>query len=222
MCYYMVAPQGEKTKVAPSLGAPELANPTCLPEEMLAKYHFVFLIRHPRRSIPSYFRCTVPPLRDVTGFDSFMPSEAGYLELRRLFSFLVERGIVDKDNLVVVDADALLDDPKGTVAEFCGRVGLQYSDDMLQWTDEDREYAEIQFQKWAGFHDDALSSSSLKARTHAHVRFCCVLADGLLMANPRSRRLSSLRIRTGRKSTAKRRRSKSGTASMPISRITST
>jgi hypothetical protein len=63
-----------------------------LPASLLGTFHFTFLIRHPRRAVPSYFRCTVPPLDAVTGFTHFMPSEAGYVELRRLFEYLLARG----------------------------------------------------------------------------------------------------------------------------------
>jgi len=67
---------------------PEPKNPTVIPEAILRKFHFAFLIRHPRNSIPSFYRCTIPPLEDATGFHDFMPNEAGYTELRRLFEFL--------------------------------------------------------------------------------------------------------------------------------------
>lgn len=66
----------------------EPGNPTVIPEAVLRKFHFTFLIRHPRHSVPSYYRCTIPPLVEQTGFHDFMPSEMGYSELRRLFDFL--------------------------------------------------------------------------------------------------------------------------------------
>ncbi len=116
MAYYLVPPHGKPAAIAPSLariergvgtsapytngtGAahkapypyhtmPEANNPTVIPEETLKRFHFTFLIRHPRSSIPSYYRCTVPPLDKVTGWYNFMPSEAGYDELRRLFDYL--------------------------------------------------------------------------------------------------------------------------------------
>ena len=66
----------------------EPGNPTIVPTSILEKFYFTFLIRHPRSSIPSYYRCTVPPLDKLTGFYDFMPNEAGYRELRRLFDYL--------------------------------------------------------------------------------------------------------------------------------------
>ena len=73
---------------------PECGNPTVIPTKILESFHFTFLIRHPCSSIPSYYRCTVAPLDKVTGFYDFMPSEAGYEELRRLFDYLRSIGQV--------------------------------------------------------------------------------------------------------------------------------
>jgi hypothetical protein len=199
MAYYLFAPDGRPSEVAPSLRqtkyAPEpasslsngtgaiagKANPTVLPTEVLAKYHFTFLIRHPRRAIPSFWRCTVPPLSETTGYSPFSPSEAGYSELRRLFDFLKDNHLIglgktgEKTNnrganevtITVVDADDLLDDPERVIKAFCKDVGLKYSPDMLQWDDEESlNLAKELFGKWDGFHNDALESKSLKPRSH--------------------------------------------------------
>jgi hypothetical protein len=130
MAYYLMAPDGKPTTIAPSLcntqlngmindthhtthggmtngteksvttnhtkgvGTTEPGNPTVLPLDVLKQYHFAFLIRHPRRGIPSFYRCTIPPLDDVTGFKHFMKNEAGYLELRVLFDYLKTQGLI--------------------------------------------------------------------------------------------------------------------------------
>ena len=170
MAYYLFPPDGAPSKIAPSLESPEEpTNPTVLPRTALANFHFTFLIRHPRRGIPSFYRCTVPPLDKVSGFSDFMPSEAGYAELRRLFDFLVAEGIIDAGNAVVVDADDMLDDPEGTIRRYCERVGVDFRPEMLSWSDKDTNHAAGAFEKWNGFHNDALGSSSLKPRTREHV-----------------------------------------------------
>ncbi|KAH8895012.1 hypothetical protein GQ53DRAFT_642601 [Thozetella sp. PMI_491] len=206
MAYYLVPPDGKPARPAPSLrrqggsetpgtnglangangtgGGKYPVNPSVMPTDLLKKFHWTFLIRHPRRAIPSYYRCTVPPLKDVTGFHEFMPNEAGYEELRRLFDYLKDEGIVgpvrageqngasaeagDGVSITVVDADDLLDQPAKMVEAFCREVGLEYSLDMLKWgDDENQQYAANAFAKWIGFHNDAISSTSLRARTHA-------------------------------------------------------
>ncbi|KAM6484486.1 P-loop containing nucleoside triphosphate hydrolase protein [Trichoderma sp. SZMC 28011] len=168
MAYYLVPPDGKPSQIAPSLGGgKEPGNPTVLPVDILKRFHFTFLIRHPKRSIPSYYRCTIPPLSEITGFDYFMPNEAGYVELVRLLDFLLERGIVDRDHITAIDADDLLDKPEPIIREYCARIGIDFKPEMLKWTEEDREYAAQMFAKWNGFHDDALKNSCFQARSHA-------------------------------------------------------
>lgn len=162
----------------------EPGNPTVVPSEILKQFHFTFLIRHPRHSIPSYYRCTIPPLDEVTGFYDFMPNEVGYDELRRVFDFLRSKKFIGpavageyegplKDgevSITMIDADDLLDNPNVVIEAFCKEVGLSYNSAMLNWDSEkDHQHAKDAFEKWNGFHNDALSSSSLKPRLHAHV-----------------------------------------------------
>ncbi|KAL5612791.1 hypothetical protein BROUX41_004125 [Berkeleyomyces rouxiae] len=167
IAYYLLAPDGKPTKTATSFNVDEESeNPTTIPLAELQKFQFTFLIRHPRRSIPSYYRCTLPPLVEMTGFDEFMPNEAGYVELRRLFDYLVSSGVVPKDRIVVLDADDMLDQPEKVIREYCARTDIEYTPNMLEWTKEDDEKAMEAFEKWKGFHEDALSSSSLRPRKH--------------------------------------------------------
>ncbi|KAI5803935.1 P-loop containing nucleoside triphosphate hydrolase protein [Geopyxis carbonaria] len=141
----------------------DIDNPTVMPLEMLRQYKFTFLIRHPRRSIPSYFRCTQPPLSDLTGFHNFLPEEAGYRELRVFFDYVRSKGLVDDANVFVLDADDLLDAPKIAIRKYCEAVDLDFSESMLEWGMGQGCEA---FEKWKGFHEDAIKSSGLKARTH--------------------------------------------------------
>jgi hypothetical protein len=157
-------------------------NPTVVPSELLNKFHFIFLIRHPSLSIPSYYRCTIPPLDKVTGFYNFMPSEAGYDELKRLFNYLRDVGQVGNRlagqtdgvaddgkgvDICVVDADDLLDNPAGIIEAVCKSVGIDYHPDMLKWDDdESHDFAKSAFEKWKGFHEDAINSTDLKPRAH--------------------------------------------------------
>lgn len=170
MAYYLMPPDGKRTGIAPSLGGGiEAGNPTVLPLDILKKFHFTFLIRHPRRSIPSYWRCIIPPLSEITGFDHFMPNEAGYEELVRLFDLLVNSGLVDRDQLTVIDADDMLDNPEHTIREFCRRTDIDFRPEMLEWTEDDKRHARQHFAKWNGFHEDAINSYALRARPHAQV-----------------------------------------------------
>jgi hypothetical protein len=205
MAQYWLPLAGEQAAIAPSLveyrrgvgtlnGIITDGNPTVVPEKLLRKFHFTFLIRHPRSSVPSYYRCTIPPLNAKTGFEYFDPSEAGYKELRALFDYLVNAGhigplVAGRENsnhdilssqavngektpannieICVLDADDLLDNPYGVIEAFCKSVGLGYSPNMLKWDDEEiQKSAKEAFEKWNGFHDDAINSRELKPRTH--------------------------------------------------------
>ncbi|PYH95083.1 hypothetical protein BO71DRAFT_212567 [Aspergillus ellipticus CBS 707.79] len=177
--------------------AAEPGNPTVMPTELLSEFHFAFLIRDPHHSVPSYYRCTISPLDAVTGFSNYDPSEAGYDELRRLFDYLRSVRLVgphiatqerDADEIdsqlkpvvngfqkepgaeiCVVDADDMLQKPAPMIEAFCRSVGLKYDPSMLCWdTEEDHQCARDAFEKWRGFHNDAIESKGLVARAHPH------------------------------------------------------
>ncbi|CAJ2509940.1 Uu.00g058400.m01.CDS01 [Anthostomella pinea] len=205
MAYYLMPPDGKQPTIAPSLvkekvngsvngethvngvngtkskGSDSTGNPTVVPLETLKQFHWTFLIRHPRRGIPSFYRCCVPPLDEVTGFKNFLDSEAGYVELRRLFDYLREQKLVGPSlasetngarkegeyPITVLDADDLLDHPEPVIRAFCRETDIPFSPDMLKWGDEEnQEYVSNAFAKWIGFHNDAIESTSLTARTH--------------------------------------------------------
>lgn len=183
-------------KAATDKGAPfpyatpcEPGNPSVMPKELLEKFHFTFLIRHPRNSIPSYYRCCVPPLVEKTGFNEFMPEEAGYDELRRFFDYCKDAGIVgpkvcgQPDNgavtapnsveICVLDADDLLDDPEGMLRHYCASVGIEFDMSMLNWdSEEEHKAAKDAFEKWNGFHEDAIHSKDLKPRATVGLTQC--------------------------------------------------
>jgi len=169
----------------------EPGNPTVIPRKILEQFHFAFLIRHPKHSIPSYTRCTTKPLSDVTGWNYFLPEEAGYDELRRVFDWFKDEGVTGPEiadrhangvtngtngtskrnnEICVIDADDLLDNPEGIMRKFCASVGIKFEPSMLQWdTPEDHEFARNKFEKWRGWHDDAINSTGLVARTHVRL-----------------------------------------------------
>lgn len=123
-----------------------------------------------------------------------MPSEAGYDEVRRVFDYLRSVGQVGPKiatheapklnglaanndritnghsaniDICVVDADDLLDNPKGIIEAYCNSVGIPFDEGMLSWdSEEDQKQAKDAFEKWPGFHEDAMNSCDLKARLH--------------------------------------------------------
>lgn len=186
---------GTKTLPFPYGTACEEGNPTVVPHEFLQQFHFTFLIRDPHYSISSFYRCTVPPLEDITQFHDFYPNEAGYNEVRRMFDYCRKTGLVGPKHrsqangqengavngingdakeieICVLDADDLLNDPEGIMKGYCKSVGLEYTPDMLNWDSKhDQIKAERAFEKWKGWHEDALDSKDLKPRAHVCVDF---------------------------------------------------
>ena len=174
-------------EAAPYKTLTEPGNPTVIPGSILKQFQFAFLIRHPSKGIPSFWRCTTQPLSEMTGWDYLLASEAGYSELRRLFDYLRSTGQVgpnvatrpdqhvngaassdgDHVEICIVDADDLLDFPAEMVERFCKSTGIEYEyPRMLKWNDEDQKYAAETFEKWKGFHEDAINSMELRPRGH--------------------------------------------------------
>jgi len=163
MALYLIPPHGAAA-IARSFGeAQEPGNPTVIPLEELRKFKHIFLIRTPLKAIPSYVRCTVPPLSERTGFHYFRQDEAGYRELLMLVRFLQESGI--EPSPCVLDAEDLLYDPETCIRGLCNEIQLPYSDSMLSWEKDDGKI----FDKWKGFHDDAKDSTGFRKRGQGSV-----------------------------------------------------
>jgi hypothetical protein len=190
MAYFVVPQEGLESGPAASFSTDavdidqaQLFNPSVLPIDVLRKFHFTFLIRHPVLAIPSYYRCTIPPKSKITGVSQYSAADAGYKELRKLFDYLHFYGIVgpsitgretcpqttapggrlEQVEICVVDAEDLLKYPESIVGQYCASTGLPYSGkDMLRWdTTEEHIRAKDAFATWKGFHDDAVNSVEL-------------------------------------------------------------
>ncbi|VVT43848.1 uncharacterized protein SAPINGB_P000176 [Magnusiomyces paraingens] len=138
-------------------------NPTLLPEEFLTSMRYVFLIRPPHLSVPSYYRCCIPPQSNETGFDHYRSSEAGYRELRILYDYVsalaARTGSVKQP--IIVDSLDLIANPEPLVQRICQQGDFPFDEAMLSWG-ENAAYETQLFEKWKGFHNDALSSTGFK------------------------------------------------------------
>ena len=176
----------------PQVSEPQ--NPTVLPKAILQEFHFTFLIRHPILSVPSLYRLTIPPQSAATGWHYFNPYEASYKPLRRLFDYLLQEKqigpAIAKENharscrsshddgtveVCVVDANDLLDQPGAVLKAYCESTGVSYDDSMLSWESHDnQERATAIFEKFKGFHQDVLNSTSLKPRVQVRFTELCL------------------------------------------------
>ncbi|KAL8994758.1 MAG: hypothetical protein Q9188_006975, partial [Gyalolechia gomerana] len=133
-------------------------------------FRFVFLIRKPSSAIPSLYRCFVPPLNSITDVHDIDPTELGYRELRILFDYLhpptsSPGKSAPADEPLLIDADDLLADPHAMIQSLCSHLSIPYSPSMLSWpAKEDHDIAKSLFQKYAGYHEDALHSTGLEPK----------------------------------------------------------
>lgn len=175
MSYHIIPPSHSPNAHAPSLqhlfNPHDPPNPTLLSTSLLNTFQFVFLIRRPSASMPSLYRCFIPPLSEKTGEHTLDPTELGYRETRLLFDYLslpASRSATSADSAlpILIDADDLLAHPESILRSVCARLDFPYSSSMLSWsTSEDHAYAESLFRKYAGYHEDALNSTGLRPKT---------------------------------------------------------
>ena len=89
-----------------------------------------FLIREPRKAIPSLYRASQNTEIRSSGWDYFDPDEAGFKELYEMYAFVKEN--LDP-NPVVVEADDLIGSPKEIMKAYCDGVGIKYEEGMTSW-----------------------------------------------------------------------------------------
>ncbi|KIY47786.1 hypothetical protein FISHEDRAFT_65949 [Fistulina hepatica ATCC 64428] len=125
------------------------------PLSSFAKAQHTFLIRDPRKSIPSLYALSID--KDRSGWDSFLPSEAGYAEQVLLFRIVTE---VLHLPTVVVDADDLCARPLAALKAYCDAIGVSFTREMCSW----QEGPVDTFGTWKGWHDDAERSTGFVKR----------------------------------------------------------
>ena len=91
----------------------------------LSRTIHTFLIRDPRKSVPSLYRGhgKVPV--------EFDPKEAGFQELHELYCFVKEK--MGCSSPVVIDADDLLAAPDRMMEAYCSATGLRFDPNMTKW-----------------------------------------------------------------------------------------
>lgn len=107
----------------------------------------VFLIRHPRETIASYYAINPEVQRDQIGFEA----------LFELFEAVQEQ---TGEEPLVLDAEDLVEDPEGVIEAFCARVGIDFKPAALAW----RPGARTEWQPSEQWHRDASASSGFTAK----------------------------------------------------------
>ncbi|XP_038061989.1 branched-chain-amino-acid aminotransferase-like protein 2 [Patiria miniata] len=112
-------------------------------EHLPQGYKFIFLIRHPKKVIPSWKKLISDYSRKkVEDFvldelePPIMPPEIGYGELLELFEYIKQQGLDAEP--IVIDADDLLADPHAIMSACCKKTGVPYNDNLLTWEEGGR------------------------------------------------------------------------------------
>lgn len=108
----------------------------------LARFTNTFLIRDPRKALPSFFH----KWPDIT------LEEAGYHALRDMSE-------QDRRNTgsapVILAAKDIIEKPEGIIRAWCGSVGIPFMPGALQWKPRNPR----RWDNWKGWHDDAAKSN---------------------------------------------------------------
>ena len=120
--------------------------------------NFPILIRRPDKAIVSQYKTAA---NSKEKYDSLDESDIGFDDLYLLHKKLLER---TEDEILIVDADQLLQNPTKIMKNYCERVGLGkwYSDDILCWSPT--EIPE-QWKVWKDWHVDVINSSGIEMVT---------------------------------------------------------
>ncbi|CAF3517995.1 unnamed protein product [Rotaria socialis] len=122
-------------------------NPTVLPIEFLKRCKHTFILRTPRKSVPSLYRAY------VRNNLKFIHDDIGYPELQALFEFLTE---LTGTPPALVEAGDLVEKPEAIMRMYCeSGIGDRFEAQMLEWKAERVEA----FDKWSGWHDMAQYST---------------------------------------------------------------
>ncbi|MFF8955190.1 sulfotransferase family protein [Streptomyces sp. NPDC014894] len=116
-------------------------------EEFLARdARHVFLIRHPRETIASYYAINAEVKSHQIGFEA----------QHELFEAVQRR---TGEPPMVIDADDLMADAEGIVRAFCADTGIDYRPEALTWQPQSRS----EWQPSERWHRDASASSGFQA-----------------------------------------------------------
>ncbi len=113
--------------------------------QFLDHFQHTFLIRHPRKVLPSMY----------AHWKSFTLDETSFEALHDMFDLVRERyGAVPP----VIDSDDLVADPATVIEAYCSAVGIPFLPDALEWETGDREEV-----TWYGgpWHDSLKQSTGL-------------------------------------------------------------
>ncbi|XP_077867649.1 uncharacterized protein LOC144356963 [Saccoglossus kowalevskii] len=114
-------------------------------------YQHTFLIRDPKKIIPSYYKAAVGCGYQ---FDDWLPYSGGVKQLYDLFVYVTE---MLGQEAIVIDAHDLCNNPRQMLQEYCKKAGLQFQEKMLKWEPYNNGH-------WHPIYSQGLSAESFKSK----------------------------------------------------------
>ncbi len=112
--------------------------------EFVSRFTNTFIIRNPTPVIASLARF----------WPDFTLEETGYEQQHKLFGLAVENG----EEPAIVDASDLLENPEGTLAAYCEKLGIPFIPEALSW-----EPGHVPgWEMWSEWHEEAEQSTGIK------------------------------------------------------------
>lgn len=118
-------------------------------EEFLSHFTHTFIIRHPRKALPSIFH----------HWPDFTLEEAGYKDLCNFFEKVSSEGM---NTPVVVDSDDLLQRPAKVVQAYCTAVDIPFMPEALTWEPGPR--SEVSLINGGTWHEHLRKTQGFKER----------------------------------------------------------
>ena len=106
--------------------------PDKVPKEVMENSFHAFIIRNPEKAIKSLYRQTLVDF-DESAWSHIVPEEIGFREQLSMCKYVTGELNI---KVFVIDADDLLRNPSGVLERFCDFVGLQFSESMLDWSND--------------------------------------------------------------------------------------
>eukprot|EP01084_Bolivina_argentea_P184643 318456_1 len=169
--------------------------PDVIPQQILSASINTFIIRNPAKAIPSLYRQTLASFDDSL-WDHVVTEEIGFKELYLMYDFVVH---TLHQPTIIIDADDLLQCPQQILIKYCAFVGLEYSDCMLDWTDDykRKEDAPWDFVSPSWISDVKTTTGFRKKdkKHHPNIKYPKYISDAIQEALPFYEKLRMERIR---------------------------
>jgi hypothetical protein len=104
--------------------------PDILPKEIMQTSFHTFIIRNPAKAIKSFYRQTLVDFEESL-WNHIVPEELGFKEQVLMYNYVT---IELKKNATIIDADDLMMNPREVLEKYCAVVGLQFDENMLNWS----------------------------------------------------------------------------------------